>query len=86
MTIPRIQALESLSFEWKASFVRRKGMPNKTSPDDDAKSVHERVVEAPEHTQQQHSLKTISVVEESAAIKSTSLSKPMNPCGLAKST
>jgi hypothetical protein len=51
MTLSRIQALESLSFEWKTSRGRRKGIPKKPSVDDDATRVRERAVEASEHVQ-----------------------------------
>jgi hypothetical protein len=85
MTLPRIQALQSLGFEWKHSLGRTKGTPKKLSLDDDTTRVRERAVEAPEHMQQ-HSLKKISVVEKFAAIRSTSLSNPKNPTGMGKST
>jgi hypothetical protein len=68
ITLPRIQALESMGFEWKPSINGRKGKPEKPSLDDDATRVHERAVEAPEHMQQ-HSLEKISTVEKSAAIE-----------------
>jgi hypothetical protein len=70
-TPSRIQALESLGFEWKLPCGWRKGTPKTRSLDDDV---------------QQHGLKKTPVVEKSTAIKSTSLSKPNNPFGLAKST
>jgi hypothetical protein len=50
-TLPRIQALENLGFEWKPSLGRGKGKPKKPSLDDDAMRVRERAVEAPEHVQ-----------------------------------
>jgi hypothetical protein len=81
MTLPRIQALESLGFEWE----KRKGTPKKPSLDEDATRVRERAVEAPEYVQQR-SLKKISAIEKSAAIKSRSLSNPKDPTGMAKST
>jgi hypothetical protein len=82
MTLSRIQALESLSFEWQSLINQGKGIPKKPSPDDDAKRVCEKALEAPEHMQQ-HRLRKISALEKSAAIKSTS---PLNPTGMAKST
>jgi hypothetical protein len=82
ITLPRIQALECLSFEWKPSISRRKETPNKPSLNDDATSVRERAVEAPEYMQH-HSLEKFSAVEKSAAIKSKPLSKPT---GMTKST
>jgi hypothetical protein len=51
MTLPRIQELESLSFEWKPSSGRRKGIPKKPSVDNNATCVRERAVEASEHVQ-----------------------------------
>jgi hypothetical protein len=42
MTPRRIQALESLSFEWKPSISRRRGTPQKPSLDDDATRVHKK--------------------------------------------
>jgi hypothetical protein len=87
ITLPRIQALESLGFEWRPSISRRKGPPKKPSldDDDDATDVCERAIEAPEH-RPLRSHKKIAVIEKSAAIKSTSLSKANNPTGKAKST
>jgi hypothetical protein len=85
ITLSRIQALESLGFEWKASINHRKGTPKKPSLNDDAIRVSERASVAPEHTQQL-SLKKISAIKKSAAIKSTSLSNPKIPIGMAKST
>jgi hypothetical protein len=85
MTLSRIQALESLGFEWKPSTGPRKGTPKKRSLDDDGTRGRERAVEVPEHMQQ-HSLKKTSAVKEFAAIKSTSLSNPNNATELAKST
>jgi hypothetical protein len=83
LTPRRIQELESIGFEWKPSISRRQGTPKKPSlDDDDATRVCERAAESPEHMQP-HSLKKISVVENSAAVKSTSLS---NPTGMANST
>jgi hypothetical protein len=43
MTLARIQALESLSFEWKSSGVHQ--------PDDDVTCGRERAVDAPKHGQ-----------------------------------
>jgi hypothetical protein len=77
MTLSRIQALESLCSEWES----RKRKPEKPSPDYDATRPRERTVGAPEYTKHQ-SLETASVVEGSAAIKSTSLSKQNIPSGL----
>ena len=72
------QELDSLGFKVEPSIGRGKGNRKKLSLDDDATRLREKVVEAPEHTQQ-HSFKTTTLVEESAAIKSTSsLSKPKN--------
>jgi hypothetical protein len=51
MTRSRIQALESLGFEWKSSISRGKGKPKKPSLDGDATRVRERAVDAPEHVQ-----------------------------------
>jgi hypothetical protein len=51
MTLPHIQALESLSFEWKPSSVRGKGTPEIQSLDDDTTRVRERAVDVPEHVQ-----------------------------------
>jgi hypothetical protein len=84
ITLPRIQALESLGFEWKPSISRRQGTPKIPSLVNDATRVRERAVESPGHIQQ-HSLKKISAVKKSAAIKSTTLSNPTNPTGMAKS-
>jgi hypothetical protein len=85
MTPLRIQALESLGFQWKASISRGKGKPKNPSLDDDVTRVRERAMEAPDHIQQ-HSLQKISLVEKSAAIKSKSLWNTKNPTGMAKST
>jgi hypothetical protein len=84
ITLPRIQALESLGFDWKPSISRAKGTPRKASLGDDATRVRERTTESPEDMQQ-HSLKKISVVEKPEAIKSRSLSNPKHPTGMAKS-
>jgi hypothetical protein len=51
MTLPRIQALESLRFDWKPSSGWDKGTPKKSSVDDNATCVCESVVGAPEHGQ-----------------------------------
>jgi hypothetical protein len=51
MTTFRIQALESLSFDWKPSSGWVKGTPKKPSVDDHATCVRERAVDAPEHVQ-----------------------------------
>jgi hypothetical protein len=85
MTPRRIQELESLGFEWKPSISRRQGTPKKPSLADDATRVCKRAAESPEHMPP-HSLEKISVVENSAAVKSTSLSNPKNPTGMANST
>ena len=87
MTTHRIQALESLGFEWKPSISHRKGPPKKPILDDDhgATYARERAAEAPDN-RQLHSHKRIATVDNSAAIKSTSLSNPKNPTGMAKST
>jgi hypothetical protein len=84
MTLSRIQALESLGFEWKPSIFRGKGTPKKPSPDGNATRVRKTAVQSPEHMQQ-HSLKKLSAVEKAAAIKSTSLWSPKNQTGMAKS-
>jgi hypothetical protein len=49
MTLSRIQALESMSFEWKPFISRGKRTPKKPSLDDDPTPVSERAVEASEH-------------------------------------
>jgi hypothetical protein len=49
MTLSRIQALESLGFEWKPSISRRKEISKKPSLDDDATRNRERATEVPEH-------------------------------------
>jgi hypothetical protein len=85
ITLPRIQELESLGFEWKPSIGRRKETPKIPSLDDDTTSLRERALVAPEYTQQ-HGLKKTSAVEKSAAIKSTSLLNPNSPSGMAKAT
>jgi hypothetical protein len=51
MTLPRIQELESLGFEWKVSTGRRKRKAKKPSLGDDATCIRERAVEVPEHVQ-----------------------------------
>jgi hypothetical protein len=51
MTLPRIQELESLGFEWKPSISRRTGNRKKASVEDDTTSVRERAVEVPDHVQ-----------------------------------
>jgi hypothetical protein len=51
MTLSRIQALESLGFEWKTDICRWQGSRKKASLDADATRVHERTVESLEHTQ-----------------------------------
>jgi hypothetical protein len=83
--LSHIQALESLGFEWQPFINHRKGTPKKPSLNDDAIRVSERAVETPEHTQQL-SLKKISAIKKSAAIKSTSLSNPNKLTGTVKST
>jgi hypothetical protein len=54
MTLPRIQALESLSFRWKLYNGRGTGQSKKASldEDEDATGFCVRAVEAPEHMQQ----------------------------------
>jgi hypothetical protein len=49
MALSRIQALESLGFEWSAS--HKKGTPKKPSPDDDATRVREGTVEGPDQVE-----------------------------------
>jgi hypothetical protein len=83
MTTFRIQELENLGFNWRPG--RKKETPRKRSRNDGATRVRERAVESPEHMQQ-HSLKKIAAITKSAAIKSTPLSKPKNPTGMAKAT
>jgi hypothetical protein len=51
ITPSRIQALESLSFDWKPSSGWGKGTPKKKDLDDNATCVRKKVVEAPEHVQ-----------------------------------
>jgi hypothetical protein len=86
LTLPRIRELESLGFEWNGCIGRKIETSKKSSLADDATCVREKAVEAPEHTQQPHSLKKTSAVEKSAAIMSTSLPNPKSPTGMAKST
>jgi hypothetical protein len=86
MTLARIQALESLTFEWKSSNCRGKGTPNKPSL-----TITRRVfARGPRMHQsmgkQQDKLKKLSALEVFAAIKSTPFSNPKNPTGMAKST
>jgi hypothetical protein len=52
MTLPRIQALESLGFEWKPYNSHKKGTPKNLSLDDDATRVRVKAVEAPEQQMQ----------------------------------
>jgi hypothetical protein len=85
MTLSRTRDLENLGFEWNPSLSKWKRETKKPSLDDDATRIRERVMESPEYMQQ-HSLKNNSVAEKSTAIKSTSLSNPKNPTGVAKST
>jgi hypothetical protein len=87
MTLPRIQALESLGFEWRPSISWGKGTPKNPSLNADVTRVREKAVESSEHMQQ-YSLKNISEEEKSAGISSTSLSNPKypNPTGMAKAT
>jgi hypothetical protein len=68
-----------------ASIDRKKATPHKPSLDDDATRVHERAMDAAEHTQR-HSLKKISAIEHSAVIMSASVSNPKNPTVMVKST
>jgi hypothetical protein len=84
MTLPRIHALESLSFEWQPSIGQGKGTPKKPSSNDASMRVRERAVEPPKHMlhKSRVSMKTISV-ETSAAIKSISLSNQKNATGMA---
>jgi hypothetical protein len=49
ITLPRIQVLESLDFEWTPSISRGKGTPKNPSIDEDAMRACEMTVEAPEH-------------------------------------
>jgi hypothetical protein len=51
MTLSRIQALESLGFEWKPDICRYHGSRKKPSLDADETRVRERTVESLEHTQ-----------------------------------
>jgi hypothetical protein len=51
MTTFRIQELENLGFEWKASTSGAKVTPKKRSLDDDTTHVREKAVEAAEHVQ-----------------------------------
>jgi hypothetical protein len=46
VTLPRIQALESLGFEWKLSIGRGKRTRNKPNLDDDARRVHKKLANA----------------------------------------
>jgi hypothetical protein len=88
ITLSRIQALESLSFEWKPSISHTTRNPKKPSLGDDTTRVRERAVEAPEHVQ------TMAQAQEElsgreickVAIKSTSPLSPKKPTGMAKST
>jgi hypothetical protein len=80
MTFSRIQALESLGFDWKPSSGQGKGKRKKPSIDNNATCVRERAVEASEHVQTTAQTKKMSIVENSVvAIKSTSLSYPKSP-------
>jgi hypothetical protein len=85
ITLPRIQALESLGFEWKPSISRRQGTTKKTNLEDDVTSARERAVESI-GIKKSYGMKILSAVEKSATIKSTSLSIPKNRTGMAKST
>ena len=93
ITLSRIQALESLSFEWKPS---RSGNTKKASLDEDATSVRERALDAPEHgqtaAQTQEDLSARGIRRNQVDVlsnpknPSTSLPNPKNPTGMAKST
>jgi Holliday junction resolvasome RuvABC DNA-binding subunit len=84
ITLPRIQALESLGFEWKP-ISRMQGKTIKSNLDDDVTSARVRAVESI-GIKQPYGVKMLSMVEKSATIKSTSLSNLKNPTGRAKST
>lgn len=87
MTLSRIQGLEAIGFEWKPSIIsRRQETSKKPSPDDDETRIaHERALESPEH-RQPHSLeKKISAVDNSAAVRPTSVPKPKNATVMAES-
>jgi hypothetical protein len=86
ITLPRIQALERLGFEWEPSISRRRQrIAKKASIDNDVTSARERAVESI-GIKQPYGVKMLSMAERSATIKSTSLSNPKNPTGRAKAT
>jgi hypothetical protein len=84
ITLPRIQALECLGFEWKP-ISRRHGRSQNSNLDDDVTSARVRAVESI-GAKQPCGVKMLSMVEKSAIIKSTSLSNPKNTTGRAEST
>jgi hypothetical protein len=85
MTPFRIQALNKMDFEWKPTFSHRQGLPKKPRVDDDTGRVRERTMKSQMHTQQ-HSLEKTTAANKSAAIKSSSRSRPKNPTKMGKST
>jgi hypothetical protein len=85
MTLPRIEALERLGFEWKPSISRTQGTTKKSNLDDDVTSARERAVESA-GIKQTYGVKMLAAVKKAATIMSTSLSNPNNPTGRAKST
>jgi hypothetical protein len=76
---PKKPSLNDDDDEWKPSLI---GGERKRTLDDDATRVREMAVEAPEHVL----LHRVAAVENSVAIKSTSLSNRKNSTGTAKAT
>jgi hypothetical protein len=50
MTLPRVEALEGLGFEWNPSLSRRKEIPKKPSLADDARRVHKKPANSRQET------------------------------------
>jgi hypothetical protein len=85
ITLPRIEALERLGFEWGSRGTAYGEITKKSKLDDDVTSAREKALEWI-GIKQPYGVKMAAVVKESATIKLTSLSNPKNPTGTVKST
>jgi hypothetical protein len=86
ITLPRIQALERMGFEWEPGITNKKRKMTDSIVDHDVTRAREGDVKSRKYEEQASTMKNLSALEESAALELISLSNLMNPTVPANST
>jgi hypothetical protein len=86
ITLPRIQALERIGFEWEPAIANKKRKMAESIVDHDVTRAREGNVKSRKYEEQASTMKNLAALEESAALELISLSNLMNPTVPAKST